>query len=169
MNNNLFHTSHPAAQQTFHNTTSWLGYRTSDHLEVSTGQTFVAVNEGNLDNIEVFSSMVTSPGLLHMTVHEYDSILDKWGPSLGSATLPVNAGQNDRWLVFKMPGLHLNKGVTYGFKLESNDTFVGIGEAVGSANNPPYEAGKQWRFNKLEKRVDLYKYFSLAFKVALSA
>lgn len=169
MNNDILKASLPAAQQTFHNTTSWLGYRNSDKLEVATGQTFVAVKEGELENIEVFSSMVTTPGLLHMTLHQYDAVEDKWGPSLASASLPVNAGQNDRWLVFKMPGLHLSKGATYGFKLESNDTFIGIGEAVGCAGNPPYEAGIQWRFNKLEKKANLYKYFSLAFKVALSA
>lgn len=169
MNNNKNSQSFPAAQQTYHNTTSWLGHRSVDQLDVASGQTFLVNNEGKLDNIEVFSTVITSPGMVHMTLHQYDTINDSWGPSLGSATVEVNAGVNDKWLAFKMPGLHLDKGVSYGFRLESSDTYIGIGEAVGSANNPPYESGKEWRFYKNDKKSDRYSYFSLAFKVGLCA
>ena len=161
--------SHAAVQQLTNNATSWLGHRKGDHKEIIMGQTFIAPSEGDLDTIEVFSSIVASPGEVMMTLHSFDPLQQSWGPTLGSANVTFNQSCNDKWVSFKMPSLHLNKGLTYGFLLESHDSYVGVGEAAGSANNPPFLSGKEWKFTSNSNKVDAFSYFSLAFKIGLRA
>lgn len=160
--------SKAVVQQLTNNATSWLGHRKDDHKEIMMGQTFVAPTEGDLDSIEVFSSIVTNPGRLLLTVHSYDPHQESWGPSLASANMELNKSCNQQWISFQIPGLHLHKGQSYGFRLESHDGYLGLGEAAGSAKQPPFEEGKEWKFEQNHK-PHAYAYFSLAFKVGLKA
>ena len=158
-----------SVQQLTNNATSWLGHRKADNQEISMGQTFVATTGGNLETIEVFSSIVANPGQVVMTVHSFDPQNESWGPSLGSATEIFNEQCNEKWVTFNMPGLQLVKGNSYGFKLESHDSYIGVGDAVGSAKNPPFASGKQFKFYNNNIKADAFSYFSLAFKIRLRA
>ena len=76
---------------------------------------------------------------------------------------------NGKWMAFDLSGLHLAKGQTYGFRLESPDSYIGMGEAAGSAQQPPFNNGKEWKFTNNDQKGDSYSYFSLAFKVEIRA
>ncbi len=166
---NQFPHSIEAVQQLTNNATSWLGHRQGDNKEVVMGQTFMASAEGDLESIEVFTSMVASPGEVAMTLYSFDAQQQTWGPSLATANVTFNTNCNGKWISFKLPNLHLNKGMSYGFKLESHDSYVGVGEAAGSAKHPPFAFGKKWKFISDDNKGDSFAYFSLAFKVGLKA
>ncbi len=157
--------SHAVLEQVTNNTTSWVGQRTRDNEDLASGQTFIATSEGDLETIEVFSSIVTKPGKMIMTLHDFDCQQKSWGPVLGSASIDVNCNATGKWIAFKIPGMHLNKGKSYGFRLESPDSYVGVGEAAGSHQKPPFSSGQEWQFTKNQKSVKSFSYFSLAFKV----
>lgn len=160
-----------SVEQLLHNTTSWLGHRKGDQKEIITGQTFIALAEGDLDAIEVFSSIVASPGEVVLTLHSFDTQTQSWGPALGTAQVDFNRSLNNTWVAFKIPGLHLSKGKAYGFRLESHNSYIGIGEAVGNVKHPPFTCGREWKFSNSQSKSDThsYAYFSLAFKVGLKA
>lgn len=163
--------THASVEQLQHNSTSWLGHRKGDHKDIITGQTFIAPTEGDLNAIEVFSSVVTNPGEVVMTLYAFDPKTENWGSALGESHVLFNRTLNDKWVAFKIPGLHLSKGMSYGFKLESRDSYVGLGETVGSARFPAFASGKEWKFSSANSKSDAhsYSYFSLAFKVDLKA
>ena len=170
MKTELKTTHHKAVlEQTVNNTTSWLGHRSSDNEDVVTGQTFIAPTEGDLQEIEVFSSIVTKPGKVVMTFYDFDQKLNVWGHSLGSASVDINNAETGKWVSFNMPHLHLNKGQSYGFRMESTDAYVGVGEAAGIAATKTLNTGKEWQFTKQEKAGRSYSYFSLAFKIGMTA
>lgn len=160
---------HSAVEQVTNNTTSWIGRRTRDNEDVVTGQTFIAPSEGDLEAIEVFSSIVTRPGKVTMTLHNFDVQQNSWGPALGSASVDINNGEAGKWLAFNIPGQHLDKGKAYGFRLGSTDTYIGVGEAAGSHQMPPFVAGQEWQFTKGDLVGQSFSYFSLAFKIGLRA
>lgn len=157
----------PVVEQVTNNATSWVGHR--DNKEVVSGQTFITPSTGMLESIEVFSTMVTQPGKVVMTLHSFDPDQNKWGSVLGSASIELKYNDTDKWVSFNIPGLHLEKGKSYGFKLESPDSFIGVGEAAGSSKQPPFTAGQEWRFTTNNQIGDSFSYFSLAFKVGLRA
>lgn len=161
--------THALLEQVTNNTTSWVGHRLRDNEDLASGQTFIATSEGDLEKIEVFPTIVTKPGKMILTLHNFDSQQKSWGPALGSASIDVNNSATNKWLAFKIPGMHLNKGKAYGFRLESPDTFVGVGEAAGSHQKPPFISGQEWQFTKNQKSEHSFSYFSLAFKVETRA
>jgi hypothetical protein len=156
-------------EQIVNNTTTWIGHRSSDNEDVVSGQTFLATSEGELNEIEVFSTIVTKPGKVTMTLFDFDLNHNSWGKSLGSASVDINASKSGKWLAFSMPHLHLNKGKSYGFRLESADSYIGVGEAACSSASQSFNSGQEWQFTKKEKAGHCYSYFSLAYKVAISA
>ena len=156
-------------EQTVHNATSWIGHRNFDDKDVAAGQTFVATAGGDLETIEVFPTVVTKPGRVVLTVYDFDDHHNQWGASLGSANVEFTKDSNGRWVPFHLKGLHLIKGKTYGFKLESADTYIGVGEAAGSAKHPPLDSGKEWKFINNQQQPHAFRYFSLAFKVGVKA
>ncbi|MFT3981134.1 MAG: hypothetical protein QM687_11735 [Ferruginibacter sp.] len=156
-------------EQTNHNATSWIGHRHFDNKDVIAGQTFIAPSEADIEAIEVFPTVVTKPGKLQMTVYDFDEQKNQWGASLGTAIIDINRESNGKWVPFNLKGLHLNKGKSYGFKIESNDTYIGVGEAAGSAKQPPYDNGREWRFENNQPVPNSYRYFSLAFKIDVKA
>jgi len=156
-------------QQVANNTTSWIGFRPRDNEHVVTGQTFISPTEADLESIEVFSAIITKAGHVTMTLHSFDRQENCWGPALGSVTLNIHKEEAGKWLAFCMPGLHLDKGKAYGFRLESPDTYLGVGEAVGSHMKPPFGAGQEWQFTDKHQDGRCFSYFSLAFKVEVRA
>jgi hypothetical protein len=156
-------------EQVTNNITGWIGQRSGDSNNVARGQTFISPSEGDLDGIEVFSSVVMGPGRVMMTLHSFDSLHKNWGPVLGTASIELSKDDSDKWICFNMPGLHLHKGETYGFKLESPNTLIGVGEAAGSYVQPPFHNGQEWKFTPKDTKGHSFSYFSLAFKVGLRA
>lgn len=160
--------SQAAIQQVNNNITGWVGHRPGDNNDIISGQTFIAPSEGDVDGIEVYSSMVTAPGKVMMTLHSFDAVQKNWGAVLGTASVEVNHNDSGKWICFDIPA-HLRKGETYGFRLESPNTFIGVGEAVGDHKQPPFINGQEWKFTNKDKKGHSYSYFSLAFKVGLRA
>ena len=159
---------HFAVQQVTNNATSWIGHR-RDNEDVISGQTFVAPNEGDLEAIEVFSAIVTKPGKIIMTLHNFDTEQKSWGPALGSSSVDIHNTEAGKWLAFNMPGMHLDKGKAYGFRLASPDTFIGVGEAAGNLSMPPFSYGQEWQFTNKQSEGQSFSCFSLAFKVDMKA
>jgi len=158
----------PFAQQTINNTTSWIGQTPGINLDLVKGQTFFATEEADLDSIEVVPNVVTDPGKLVMTLHSFDDQQQAWGPVLASATILVDKPDTGKWLPFSLPA-HLQKGKSYGFRLQSHDALIGVGEAAGSAKNPPMPSGQEWHFVGNNQKGDCFNYFSLAFKLGFRA
>ena len=154
-------------EQVTNNTISWIGHRNSDNKDIIGGQTFIAPAESDLEAIEVLTSMVTTPGKVVMTLHNFDTNLKSWGPVLGTASVELNNADTGKWKAFNIAGLHLNKGKAYGFRLESQNTYIGVGETVGSYETPLSLTGQEWKFAKNEQQGQAFSYFSLAFKVAV--
>jgi hypothetical protein len=156
-------------QQLTNNVTSWIGHSTKENKEMAMGQTFIASKEADLESIEVFSSIVAVAGDVAMTVHSFDTQQQTWGPALATANVNFNKDCTGKWISFDVPRLHLNKGQSYGFKLASHNSLVGVGEAAGSAKEPPFANGQKWQFINDAKKGDSFTYFSLAFKLGLKA
>ncbi len=169
MNTNTPNPTRSSVEQITNNTTGWIGHHPRDNKDISRGQTFVASVEGDVETIQVYSNLVSQPGNVMMTVHNFDPQQNSWGPALGSVSVPFAKTDSGKWMTFNLPSLHLNKGKSYGFRLESHDSFIGVGEAAGSAKQPPFSTGQEWQFTNNNKSGDAYSYFSLAFKVGLRA
>lgn len=157
--------SNVVVEQVLNNATSWIGHRVADNEDVVSGQTFVAPAEGDLDKIEVFSTIVTNTGKMIMTFYDFDNQHNKWGQSLGSASMEISKTTAGKWVAFNMPHLHLNKGRAYGFRIECPDTYIGVGEAASSHQMPSFSEGQEWQFTNQNKVGHSYSYFSLAFKI----
>lgn len=156
-------------EQSTNNTTSWIGTYPGLSNNIAKGQTFIAPSEADVETIEVFSSMVTDPGEVLLTLHNFDPENKSWGPTIGSSSIGIKKSDAGKWLSFSLPRLHLAKGKTYGFKIQSTDSFIGIGEAAGSHQQPPYSSGQEWKFSGSNNQGDSFSYFSLAFKVGIRA
>jgi hypothetical protein len=91
-----------------------------------------------------------------------------WGNILSSSEIEVNENDSENWMHFPLRSIQVQKGNTYGFRLESPDTLIAIGEAAWPSKYP-FEYGEEWSINNLENKDHYYKYFSLAFRVELRA
>jgi len=156
-------------EQTTNNTTSWIGHQAIDNRDIIGGQTFISPSEAELEAIEVLANVVTIPGKVLMTVHNFDDHLKSWGPVLGSASVEFNGTDNGKWKMFNISGLHLHKGNTYGFRLESPHSYIGMAEAATSHKNPNENFGQEWKFSNNNQKGNSFSYFSLAFKVDVRA
>lgn len=155
-------------EQVLNNATSWIGHRCHND-DVISGQTFIAPKEGDLAAIEIFSAIVTKPGKVIMTLHLFDREHKSWGPAVKTTSINIQTNEAGRWLAFDMPGMHLDKGQSYGFRLQSPDTLIGVGEAAGNHSKPPFSYGQEWQFTDEQSEGKSFSYFSLAFKVDMKA
>src|SRR5688500_1060397 len=164
------HSSHPrpVLTQTQNNTTLWIGHLRSDPNDHFAGQTFKCPSEGLVGNIQVYTSAVNNPGEMSLTLHEFDTASKTWGPSIGHSTLLVQRGDDSKWIRFALQPVSLRKDVTYGFRLQTNDALIGIGEAA-SGNKDPFTFGHEWSGDSSNKKGHYFTFFSLAFKVELCA
>ena len=161
--------SRPVLTQTENNTTLWVGDLKQGNNDRVAGQTFTCPSEGLLNNIQIYSSMVTRAGELQLTLHEFDAASRSWGPAIGQSTLSVDQDQTGRWLRFELEPVELKKNVAYGFRLHANEALIGIGEAAHEAKYP-FNFGMSWNSAPNPSGEGQYfNYFSLAFKVELCA
>lgn len=158
----------PVLTQAQNNTTLWIGHLKTDPTDHFAGQTFTCPTEGQLDNIQLYSSAVQYGGELVLTLHEFDTVAKRWGAAIGSSSVEVNKGDDEKWIRFGLPPLELRKNVTYGFRVQTNEAFVGLGEAA-AGNRHPFTFGHEWNGDSLNQTGRYYSYFSLAFKVELCA
>ncbi len=154
-------------EQITNNSTGWIGHHPNEDNDISRGQTFVASKDADVNSIEIYSNIVTQPGNVMMTIHSFDPQKDSWGPALETSSVDIKKTDTGKWIAFQIPTLHMDKGKSYGFLLESQDTYIGIGEAAGSAENPPFISGQEWQFTDKNQTRHSYSYFSLAFKVGV--
>jgi hypothetical protein len=159
--------SHAILQQTHNNATFWIGNHRGDHKDHYAGQTFVSPEDGELDSIEIYSTAVTSPCKVTLSLHSFDAEHKRWGPVLQSLKLELNGEDSGKWIRFDLQGVHLNKGNAYGFRLQTNNALVGVGEAAGSSKFPPFNNGQEWSASSENKSGHFYTYFSLMFKVEM--
>ncbi|MEO6546871.1 MAG: hypothetical protein ABIN94_02690 [Ferruginibacter sp.] len=167
MNSNNKNPLKAIVEQTTNNATSWIGRHNNN--DIVGGQTFLSPSDSVLEAIEVFTSVVTVPGQVSMSVHTFDSQLQSWGPALNTASVDFNSSDNGKWKTFTIPGLALSKGKTYGFRMESANCFVGVGETVATYKTPLLIDGQEWKFTNQDKTGQSFSYFSLAFKVEVRA
>lgn len=159
---------HPALEQLHRNTCLWIGHMDSGPADHFAGQTFQCPENGSLKKIQVYSIAVAHPGKLMLTLHEFDEQKKKWGKIISSAEIDVNEKDAEDWMQFPLQPVQLHKDNTYGFKLQSPNTLVAIGEAAWSSKNP-FLYGEEWNINNVENKDHYFRYFSLAFKVELRA
>lgn len=164
---NYNYSSRPVITQVENNTTLWIGHFLNDPADHFAGQTFQCPAAGVLDNIQLFSSAVPQPGKLELTLHEFDENTRSWGPAIGQAALQVNKSDDARWLRFPMPAISLVQGNNYGFRLQTRDAMIGLGEAATGFKDP--FNGQEWKADSINRQGYYYSYFSLTYKVELCA
>ena len=158
----------PVITQTQNNTTLWIGHLKNDPRDHFAGQTFTGPSSGTLDNIQVFSSAVHSPGDVELTLHEFDPVNKNWGPSIAQSARLVEKEDTAQWIRFDLPSVQLKGGSSYGFRLKTRNAMIGLGEAA-TGNKEPFTFGHEWKADSLDQQGHYYSYFSLAFKIELCA
>lgn len=156
-------------QQITNNTTFWIGNRHGETKSRIGGQTFVCPAEGELDSIEILLSHVSNDGPVVLTLHSFDAGNKTWGPALKTSTVEFTKNDTGKWISFPLTGLHMQKGMAYGFRLKSEAGLVGVGEAAGSYDRLPNTGGQEWIASSDDQSGNYYTYLSLAFKVELRA
>lgn len=160
--------SHPVLSQTKNNTTLWIGHLEADPNDHFAGQTFNCPSEGLVNNIQVYSSAVQQAGDMALTLHEFEVNTKTWGPAIGQATMFLQKGDDARWVRFMLPPVLLKKNANYGFRLQSPNAMIGIGEAASHSKHP-FSFGSEWNGDSKNEKGHYYSYFSLAFKVEICA
>jgi hypothetical protein len=157
----------PVITQTLNNTTLWVGHLQNDPTDHFAGQTFSCPAEGQLDNIQIFSSAVQHPGEMVLSLHAFDPSNKTWGPAIVSSSVEVNKKDEAKWIQFQLASVPLEKGKTYGFRLHTKNAMVAIGEAAAGTRNP-FE-GQEWHGNSSDQKGQYFTYFSLAYKIEICA
>jgi len=103
-----------------------------------------------------------------LTLHEFDPNNKTWGPALASSSLDLQRGDDSRWVRFELQPVHLHRELTYGFRLQTNDALIGLGEAA-TVNKHPFTFGHEWKGDSTDEKGQYFTYFSLAFKVEMCA
>lgn len=158
----------PVLTQAQNNTTLWIGHLKSDPTDHFAGQTFSCPGEGQLNNIQLYSAAVQYGGEIILTLHEFDPASKAWGPSICSSVIKVEKDDPAKWLRFSLPPVYLCKDATYGFRVQTNEAMVCLGEAA-TGTKQPFTFGHEWNGDSRNERGVYYSYFSLAFKVELCA
>lgn len=158
----------PVLTQAENNTTLWIGHLQTDPTDHFGGQTFSCPADGQLDNIQLYAATVQYPGEIQLTLHEFDPLAKTWGTAIGESSLQVEKNDHRKWILFSLPPVYLKKGVTYGFRVQTSNAMIGLGEAARD-NEHPFTFGHEWHANSKNREGYFYTYFSLAFKVELRA
>ena len=159
---------HSLLSQAKNNTTLWIGHLQADPNDHFAGQTFTCTSEGRLDNIQLFAETVQRPCDIQLSLHEFDNGSKTWGPAIGESNLEVEKSDQQQWIRFPLPALHLKKEATYGFRVHTDNGMVGLGEAVTS-NQSPFTFGYEWNGDSDNDLGRYYSFFSLAFKIYMRA
>ncbi len=154
--------------QTRNNTTTWIGHLQNETLDHFSGQTFRCPDDGYLDNIKVYATMVQRPGEVLLTLHEFNDDQKSWNPSIAGSTSFVSRKDEGEWLTFSLSSALLEKDKLYGFRLQSHEAMVGLGE-LARANDEPCTYGQEWNADSNNRAGVFFNWFSLAFKVEMVA
>lgn len=160
---------HSVVEQADHNITGWMGHHPGKQQNICLGQTFKSASDANVSEIEIYADAVMYPGTIQLTLHQYDPETKIWGPELLKTSTKVTSEDTGEWLRFNFDNLHIQKGFSYGLKLASDDSYLGLGEVAGSAKNPPMIFGQEWLFSVSGETINVFNYFSLSFKVREAA
>lgn len=158
----------PLITQTRNNTTLWIGHLLADPHDHFGGQTFQCPADGTLDNIQIYTSAVSHPGEVFLTLHEFDAAGKTWGPELGRSSVMLNSSHAGCWIRFPLPSVQLHKNHSYGFRLQAPNALIAVGEAA-SGTQHPFTFGQEWNADSLNEKGHYFTYFSLAFKVEMCA
>ena len=153
--------------QPSNNTTTWIGHLRSDPISHQAGQTFISPEDGILESIMVYSSLVQYPGKLTLTLHEFDTESKNWTNAFADASCLISKNDRDKWLTFHFDHAILQKGKSYGFRLQSYDAMIGIGELARS-NDQPCTFGQEWNADSNNPLGSYFSWFSLAFKLQIA-
>jgi len=162
-----FNRPYPVITQVENSTTLWIGHLQSDPTDHFAGQTFTCPASGDLNNIQVYSAVVHSPGQVMLSLHAFDEETKSWGPVLASATTAIEKTDEDTWIRFEMPPMPLHKNATYGFRLFADHAMIALGESAKTGQKP--FNGQEWHADSNNQTGEFYNYFSLAFKVEICA
>lgn len=121
-----------------------------------------------MNNIQVYSSSVPQPGQLQLTLHEFDCSTKSWGPAIAHSERMLEKSDASNWIRFELEPVILKKDACYGFRIQTPDAFVGLGEAISHAQHP-FAFGQSWNGNTSNEKGKYFDYFSLAFKVEMCA
>jgi hypothetical protein len=159
---------HPALQQLHKNACSWVGHWGAGAVDFLAGQTFQCPENGELESIDVFVADVPLPGKLVLTLHQFNNENKTWGPVISTSEIDVESKNREHWMQFSLQPVQVQKNITYGFRLNSPDGLVAVGEAVWTHKNA-FAYGVEWKKKNTDQRDFFFCYFSLAFKAALRA
>jgi hypothetical protein len=158
----------PVLTQAENNTTLWIGHLPSDPTDHYAGQTFTCPSDGLLDNIQLYTSSVHSPGEIQLSLHEFDEKLKTWGPSIATSSTIVEREDDKQWIRFELPPVQLQKATTYGFQVYTSNAMVGLGEAACDSRHP-FTFGHEWNGDSTNQKGNYFSYFSLTFKIEMRA
>lgn len=156
-------------QQVAHNSTSWIGHPSGETKSRIGGQTFICPQEGDMDAIEILSTHVSNQGAVDLTIHQFDNHNRSWGPVLETSTIEISKSDAGKWISFPIHGLHLESGMSYGFRLKTAVGLIGVGEAARNSDQITTIGGQEWASFSDDIAGKYYSYLSLAFKVELRA
>ena len=103
-----------------------------------------------------------------MSLHEFDCTSKSWGRPIAEANMDLQKSDEARWIRFELEPVVLKQNACYGFRLQSDNACIGLGEAASSAKKP-FEFGQSWNGNTHNEKGKYFDYFSLAFKVEMCA
>ncbi len=167
-NSGTFNPAKPLISQAERNTNLWIGHLQNDPQDHLAGQTFTCPTSGLINNIQVYTAAVHSPGSLELTLHEFDSDSRKWGAVICQSAIELERNDEKRWIRFELPAVPLQGGMSYGFQLSAPNAMVALGEAATGTHHP-FTFGHEWNGNSPQHTGVFYSYFSLAFKVEMCA
>lgn len=154
--------------QTRNNTTAWIGHFLYEPLDHFSGQTFTCPDDGILDNIQVYASLIQRPGEVQLTLYEFDNHSKNWNHPITACNAFVSTKDESKWIIFLLPHVLLSKGKTYGFRLQSHNAMLGIGEWA-RGKHEPCSFGLEWNADSNNSEGVFFSWFSLAFKVEMVA
>ena len=93
---------HPALEQLHKNTCVWIGHMNPGPADHFGGQTFQCPRDGGLKKIQVYSIVVSHPGKLTLTLHEFDKQRKEWGQILSSAEIEIDENDGEQWIQFPL-------------------------------------------------------------------
>ncbi len=154
----------PVISQAENNTTLWIGHLQSDPTDHFGGQTFTCPSDGQLDNIQLwcFSNPISRRYPIN------PSWIWSRNKNVGTFSWWIITGGKKRWS-WKMDPLSFTitpiKQSRYGFRVNTSNAMIGLGEAVCHNQNPHLATSRNG--DSINQRGHYYSYFSLAFKVEL--
>lgn len=158
----------PGLLQLEHNSNAWIGHQNTDAVDRLAGQTFRCPENAELDSIELYSASVQHEGRMYLTFHSFDEYGHAWGPVMATAEARVGPLDREKWIRFQLPRLNLEKDHMYGFRVQSSDTLVAIGEtALDNTGSLP--GRNEWNGDARNDDGRYFRYFSLAYRVELFA